>query len=101
MKFCKICNNILINSTSTNELIFVCNNCGHKEKSSAKETLLYSESIITENTELKFEKFIQNAYNDPTNPYGGKCKTCGKLTKYIRIGTNMQRIDVCDHKISK
>lgn len=97
MKFCKICNNILISSTTTNELIFVCNNCGHKEKSSAKDTLMYSESIITDNTVLKYEKFIANAYDDPTNPFGNTCKTCGKRTKYVRIGSNMQRIDVCKH----
>lgn len=97
MKFCKLCNNILFTSTSTNELIFICNHCGRNEKSSAEDTLMYSESIINEDTMLKFDKFIANAYHDNTNPTGGKCPTCGKNTKYIRIGTNAKKIQVCSH----
>lgn len=97
MKFCKQCKSILISSTSTNELIYVCNNCGQKEKSTAKDTLMFSESLKTANLRLKYNRLIENAYEDPVNPFGDQCKTCGKKTKFVRIGSNMQRIDVCKH----
>lgn len=99
MKFCKVCDNILVSSTVTNELLFICNSCGEKEKSTDADTLMYSESIVTGDTSLKYEKFIQNAHEDVTNPTGQACEKCGKKTKYVRLGAGLKRIDICDHKV--
>lgn len=78
MKFCVNCNNMYyigINEKDTNQMIYYCRNCGHKDEN------LTNESLCVLNTQLKKDgqtyNHIINKYTklDPTLPriYNVKC----------------------------
>jgi DNA-directed RNA polymerase subunit M/transcription elongation factor TFIIS len=97
MRFCTVCNNILNSSTTTGDLIFICNKCGQKESSNDEDTLLYYNQLAHQDNNLKFESFIKTAPFDPTNPkIQKKCEKCSNDTMtYVRVGSDMRLLYIC------
>jgi len=112
MKFCVNCNNMYyigINEKDTNQMIYYCRNCGHKDEN------LTNESLCVLNTQLKKDgqtyNHIINKYTklDPTLPriYNVKCPNINCKTNenaesppaeviYVRYDdSNMKYLYIC------
>ena len=103
MKFCDLCNNILIISTKNDILKFICQTCLKEYPASEEDTLMSNVSFQESESLYKSEIYLNVAHNDPLTPLiNKKCKNCDEtIIKQILIGDNSQGIYVCPKCKSK
>ena len=92
--FCRICNNLLIVSTTADSFHFKCVKCEHIEEHTEADTLRYEEENGTNFT--IFGSILRNAGLDPVNPKVAKqCKCGNKTARQVRLGSEMRLINTC------
>jgi DNA-directed RNA polymerase subunit M/transcription elongation factor TFIIS len=97
MKFCDICDNILIISTKNDILKFICQTCLKEYETSEEDTLMKNVSFQESDILYKSETYLNIAHNDPLVPLiNKKCNKCDEtIIKQILIGENYQGIYIC------
>jgi DNA-directed RNA polymerase subunit M/transcription elongation factor TFIIS len=103
MKFCNICDNILIISTKNDNLKYICQTCLKEYQASEEDTLMKNVSFKESESLYKSEIYLNVAHNDPLAPLiDKKCNKCDEtIIKQILIGENYQGIFICPKCKSK
>jgi len=97
MKFCDKCQRILLRHVETGDILFKCM-CGNELKGEPKDSLIHEEYANNDDTQLKYEIFIDNAAYDPARlTVMRECKKCKKdYMTMIRIGEHRNVLYTCD-----
>lgn len=97
MKFCDICDNILIISTQNDILKFICQTCLKEYPASETDTLMKNVYFQESESLYKSEIYLNVAHDDPLVPLiNKKCKNCDEtIIKQILVGENSQGIYIC------
>jgi len=95
-RFCEICNNIAILSTTTGELVFICTACKNQVLGEPEDTLIKTDVSITaidlDSVLIEFGRY------DNCNPLEYKpCLKCKKTDymRYIRSRETLKKIYIC------
>ena len=98
MKFCTVCESILVVVITTIDLYHQCARCKKIYESDAKDTLRFSQSFDDTNDTIKYNIIMKNALLDDMNPRIYKeCAACNReIVKYIIIGSAMRFVYLCD-----
>ena len=94
---CQECRNLLVEDTTSGELIFRCSKCGQTYESTPEQTLIEEKNLEADEQLNKFSEFLDNAAFDPTNLRINKtCTKCHKpYMTPVRIGENQLVFYVC------
>jgi DNA-directed RNA polymerase subunit M/transcription elongation factor TFIIS len=97
MKFCNICESLLIKSTDTGNIQFKCN-CLNTIEGEPDDSIMYEEYLEVSHSNLKHEVFIENAPHDnAANIIKYPCLECPlPYLTMIRIGEQEQVLYVCE-----
>ncbi len=103
MKFCNVCQSVLLKNTATGELVFKCH-CGIEYNKDLEDTLMYEEIFFSsDESSSKYVDFIDNA---PFDKAGFKvAKSCPKCNidylTMIMINSETIYLCTCGFKITK
>lgn len=93
-QFCKVCNNLLVVITTSDQFTFRCSKCKITEEPNDKDTLRYED--VTGTNLAIFKEILQTAGQDPVNPKVEKICKCGNnRVRQVRLGKEMKLINTC------
>lgn len=92
--YCKICSNLMMRITTSDEFKYKCNQCGIFELPNNQDTLIYERD--DRSTFAMYSAILREAGNDPVNPLVEiKCKCGHNRARQIRLGDEMRIINTC------
>lgn len=96
MKFCVVCKSKLQRSTATGKIVYTCV-CANTYNGEPEDTLLLEEQFEREQSNLKYNTFIENSAFDPTNMRVMRdCVQCKRnYMTLIRIGEQSKVLYTC------
>jgi DNA-directed RNA polymerase subunit M/transcription elongation factor TFIIS len=96
MRFCDVCQHILVDITNDTELYYECTVCKKKSEYVPSDTLRLVQEFGKEKGHVK--SFILNAVFDNANPKEFKeCPECkNQITTHVIVGTDMKYIYLCE-----
>jgi DNA-directed RNA polymerase subunit M/transcription elongation factor TFIIS len=97
MRFCELCQNVLIDMITPTAIRYKCSTCGKIYDSTPEDTLLYDTKTTEVESTVKFEMLLRNAAWDDLNPREfRKCPLCPrKIMSYVVLGEAKKYIYVC------
>jgi DNA-directed RNA polymerase subunit M/transcription elongation factor TFIIS len=99
MRFCSICNNLLVPKFVDEQLVFSCQSCYIEYKSTDEDSLRWER--VKEKNIMIYEKILNKAADDPAtlkayvNCINAKKNCSSKIVKQVRIGDDMRLYNVC------